>query len=86
MKDNMLAVAIVVAAIFATFAHHMLKNRPIARLAVADFFYEQSGLAINVPEDSFVEIYADFVLIVRPDGLMTMVPNHRLHAIDGRKL
>ncbi len=84
MKDNILALAIVIAAILATFTHHMLKDRPIARLAVAGFFYEPSGLAINVPEDSFVEIYDGFVLVMRPDGLITMVPNHRLHAIDAR--
>ncbi|MBT8090602.1 MAG: hypothetical protein KJO01_10375 [Gammaproteobacteria bacterium] len=83
-NNNILAAAIVIAALVATVAHHMLKDRPIERLAVQEFFYEQSGLTINVPEDSFVEIYADFVLIVRADGLITMVPIHRLHAIDGR--
>ena len=85
MRDAILAVAIVVAAISAIVTHHTLKNRPIARLAVADFFYEPSGLTINVPEDSFVEIYDNFVLITRQDGLITMVPNHRLHAIDARE-
>lgn len=86
MRDAILAVAIVIAAVFVTVAHHMLKNRPITRLAIQDFFYEQSGLAINVPEDSVVEVYADFVLIVRPDGLITIVPHQRVHAIDAREL
>lgn len=82
MKDKLLAAAIIIAALSATVAHHMLKDRPIATLAVKDFFYEPSGLAINVPEDTVVEIYPDFVMIVRTDGLITMVPNHRIHAID----
>lgn len=82
MKNNLLAAAIVIAAIAATVAHHTLKNRPIATFAIQDVFYEQSGLAIQVPEGSFVEVYADFVLIKREDGLITMIPNHRLHAID----
>lgn len=84
MKDRMLPIAVVVAAIAAAITHNMLNSRPIAELVAQEIFYEQSGLTIQVPEDSAVEIYADFVIITRPDGLATMVPNHRIHAIDGR--
>lgn len=85
MKDYVLAAAIIIAAIAATMIHHKLENKPQATLLVQDFFYEKSGLEIKVPEDSLVEIYDGYVLIVRPDGLVTMVPNHRLHAIDARE-
>ena len=85
MKDTVLAAAIIIAAIAATLIHHKLENKPQATLLIQDVFYEKSGLEINVPEDSLVEIHDGYVLIVRPDGLVTMVPNHRLHAIDGRE-
>lgn len=83
MKDNILAAAIIIAALLATVIHHILEDNPKATLAVQGFFYEKSGLEINVPEDSVVEVYDEYVLIVRTDGITTMVPIHRLHAIDG---
>ena len=86
MKDIVLGVAIIIAAIIATMMYNTQKNKPIARLAIQDFFYEKSGLALAVPEDSIVEVYDEFVLIVRTDGLITMVPHHRIHAIDAREL
>ena len=86
MKDYILAAAIVVAAFFATMLHNSYQNKPLATYAVQDFFYEQSGLTLSVPEDSLVEVYANYVVIVRTDGLHTVVPNHRIHAIDVRDL
>lgn len=83
MKDNVIAIAIIIAALLATVIHHVLVNSPKTTLAVQGFFYEQSGLEINVPEDSVVEVYDEYVLIVRTDGITTMVPMHRIHAIDG---
>ena len=82
MNNALLAAAIFVAAIVATIMHNKLDEGPIATLAIQDFFYEQSGLTINIPEESMVEIYDEFVLIKRADGLITMVPNHRIHAVD----
>ena len=86
MKDYILAGAIIVAAFFATMLHNSYQKKPLATYAVVDLFYEQSGLTLSVPEDSLVEVYADYVLIVRADGLNTVVPNHRIHAIDVREL
>ena len=86
MKYLTLSIAIVVAAIGSVVAHEIMSRQPIMRMRLQEFFYQQSGLNIAVPdtENTYVEVYTDFVLIIRPNGVQTIVPNHRIHAIDVR--
>lgn len=83
MKDAILPVSIIVAALLATFLHHLLKNQPIMSIELQGLFYEQTGLTIGIPEGSRADVYADYVVVERPDGVATVVPAHRIHAIEG---